>query len=107
MSGRAAGGKLSDEQLLQGIQDSLKTAAAGKANFTVTEDEADRVKQAFEKKEFRDMFREYLEEISDPKAREVRKPSGSLRFASVSPPSSITGAREVSPATGAGEQHSR
>ncbi len=95
MSGQAAGGKLSDEQLLRGIQDSLKTAAAGKANFTVTEDEADRVKQAFEKKEFRDMFREYLEEISDPKAREVRAQQLRQRFAGVSPPLSLSGAREV------------
>ena len=71
MSGRAAGASLTDEALLKGINESLKTAADGKANFTVSPEEADRVKQAFEKKEFRDMFREYLEEISDPKAREV------------------------------------
>jgi hypothetical protein len=72
MSGRAAAAAgLSDAELLQGVQASLKTAADGKANFSVSAEEASQVKQAFEKKEFRDMFREYLEEISDPKSREV------------------------------------
>ena len=70
---------LSEEQLERGFQAALERARdegrrSGDGNdFKLSRDEADKFQKAFEKKEFRDMFAQYLEEISDPKHREEQE----------------------------------
>lgn len=43
--------------------------------MNLSDEESKQLAEAFEKKEFRDMFHEYMEEISDPENRRVRLPS--------------------------------
>ena len=70
---------LTEEQLEKGFQAALQRAReegrrSGDGNdFKLSNDEADKFQKAFEKKEFRDMFSAYLEEISDPKHREEQE----------------------------------
>ena len=72
---------LSEEQLEKGFQAALQRAreegrrsgdSDGK-DFKLSTEEADKFQKAFQKKEFRDMFSQYLEEISDPKHREEQE----------------------------------
>ena len=68
--------KMSDDKLMAAVSASLKAAQTkgmGRVGGKITEKEAADMRSAFEKPEFRDMFRQYLEEISDPKARQVRR----------------------------------
>merc|ERR1711939_219661 len=42
----------------------------GSDGFKITNDEADRIKKCFKEPEFKQLFHEYLDEMSDPKNRE-------------------------------------
>jgi len=61
------------DKLERGFHEALNRAAAGDSNsgdFKITKEEADKFREAFKKKEFRDLFTDYVQEISDPKNRE-------------------------------------
>ena len=56
------------EQLQKALEISMLRAKADKdSKLDITDTEADNLKKAFEKPEFRDLFNDYLQEISDPK----------------------------------------
>ena len=67
--------KMSDSEMMAAVSASLQqahTQGMGRSGGKISAKEAEDMKNAFSKKEFRDMFRQYLEEISDPAARKVR-----------------------------------
>ena len=51
------------------MQDLFERSQASKGVAGFSGEESSRFKTAFESKEFRDMFSQYLEEIQDPSAR--------------------------------------
>ena len=62
------------DPLEQGFQEALNRASSGESasskDFKMTQDEVKKFQAAFKKKEFRDLFSDYVKEISDPKNRE-------------------------------------
>lgn len=50
------------------LDESLKQS---NSKLKISKDEAEKLKTAFDDPKFRDMFEDYLKEISDPKNREV------------------------------------
>ena len=58
---------MSETAYLQAMEMAMKTKKDDE--FKISKSESDQLKKAFKKPEFRKMFAEYLEEISDPKNR--------------------------------------
>jgi len=64
-----AGENLNADQLQRALEASMARAKAKKTDLDITSEEAENLKKAFQKPEFRDLFNDYLQEISDPKNR--------------------------------------
>ena len=60
------------DKLEKGFTEALNRATEGNndKDFKITTEEANKFREAFKKKEFRDLFSDYVQEISDPKNRE-------------------------------------
>jgi dynein assembly factor 2 len=66
-SSGAGADELGAEQLKAALAASMAARDSGKSKLDITAEEATQLQQAFEKPEFRTLFKEYLQEISDPK----------------------------------------
>merc|ERR1719453_2003301 len=63
---------MNDDEFQARVQEAMKAGVnkSGEDGFKMTEEEADRIQKCFKEPEFRELFHEYLDEMSDPKNRE-------------------------------------